>query len=247
MAKREPRKRKQKPASRRRGCITGLLLVAACGFIAFVSQLSDARRGALPATRAAVTLVATVAAPALATNTAEASATVTETSTRVPSTNTPAASPTPLNLVVATSAVQVMNRATYTTTGAANVRSCAGTDCGVVVQLPAGASVTVNGRIDGAEVNPGNAVWYRIDWGGQEAYIYSGVVQQGAAAPAPQAQVTQAQPTQALAQWSCAGDLYNCSDFSNRAALMSYWNMCPGDPSKLDHNNDNVPCESITR
>ncbi len=47
------------------------------------------------------------------------------------------------------------------------------------------------------------------------------------------------------ATWNCIGNIYNCSDFSSCAEVMSYWNACPGDPSRLDGDNDGVPCESL--
>jgi len=45
--------------------------------------------------------------------------------------------------------------------------------------------------------------------------------------------------------WNCVGNIYNCSDFSSCAEVMSYWNACPGDPSRLDGDNDGIPCESL--
>jgi len=47
--------------------------------------------------------------------------------------------------------------------------------------------------------------------------------------------------------WNCHGNLYNCGDFSSCAQVMSYWNACPGDPSRLDGDRDGVPCESLCR
>lgn len=47
------------------------------------------------------------------------------------------------------------------------------------------------------------------------------------------------------ATWNCIGNIYNCSDFSSCAEVMSYWNACPGDPSRLDGDHDGVPCESL--
>ena len=51
-------------------------------------------------------------------------------------------------------------------------------------------------------------------------------------------------PTSGTA-WNCSGNVYNCSDFSSCAEVMSYWNACPGDPSRLDGDNDGIPCESL--
>jgi micrococcal nuclease len=45
--------------------------------------------------------------------------------------------------------------------------------------------------------------------------------------------------------WTCVGNIYNCGDFSSCAEVMSYWNACPGDPSRLDGDHDGRPCESL--
>jgi micrococcal nuclease len=45
--------------------------------------------------------------------------------------------------------------------------------------------------------------------------------------------------------WNRIGNIYNCSDFSSCAEVMSYWNACPGDPSHLDGDYDGRPCEAI--
>lgn len=48
-------------------------------------------------------------------------------------------------------------------------------------------------------------------------------------------------------KWDCDGDLYNCGDFSSCEEVMSYWNACPGDPSRLDGDKDGIPCESLCK
>jgi len=45
--------------------------------------------------------------------------------------------------------------------------------------------------------------------------------------------------------WNCVGNIYNCSDFSSCAQVMSYWHACPRDPSRLDGDNDGIPCEVL--
>jgi hypothetical protein len=53
-------------------------------------------------------------------------------------------------------------------------------------------------------------------------------------------------PTQGpVSGWNCSGNIYDCGDFSSCADVMSYFNACPGDPSKLDGDNDGVPCENV--
>ncbi len=45
--------------------------------------------------------------------------------------------------------------------------------------------------------------------------------------------------------WNCLGNIYNCDSFTSCADVMSYWNACPGDPSRLDGDHDGRPCESL--
>jgi len=49
------------------------------------------------------------------------------------------------------------------------------------------------------------------------------------------------------ATWNCVGNIYNCGDFSSCEEVMSYWEACPGDPSRLDGDHDGRPCESLCR
>lgn len=46
--------------------------------------------------------------------------------------------------------------------------------------------------------------------------------------------------------WVCAGDTYNCGEFRDRCdELCDYWRACPGDPSRLDPNDNGWACEGI--
>lgn len=65
---------------------------------------------------------------------------------------------------------------TYYVKNLANVRSCPQRSCDAVVQLSAGASVIADGVVNGDIVNPGNAIWYRVQYNGQPAYVYSDLV-----------------------------------------------------------------------
>ncbi len=132
----------------------------------------------------------------------------------------------------------------------ANLRRCPETTCAVAGTVAAGTPLLVEGVVSGEAVTSGNARWYRVQHGGAAAYIYSGLVAQqrdAASAPAQSAPVSppQTQSAPVAHQWNCSGDRYNCRDFASRAELMSYFNACPGDPSRLDNNNDGVPCESL--
>jgi micrococcal nuclease len=56
------------------------------------------------------------------------------------------------------------------------------------------------------------------------------------------------EPTPTLGPtWNCSGNLYNCGDFASCDQVMSYWEACSGDPSRLDGDHDGKPCESLCR
>lgn len=149
--------------------------------------------------------------------------------------------------------VYSINAETYTTTGAANIRTCPQTTCAAVVQLTGNSEVVVNGQVNGDVVTDNNGIWYRINYNGQEAYIYSGVVRRGGSTPAQQAPLYSGgqqsapppPPVSSGNNWTCYGDLYNCNDFSSWNQMMDYWNACPGDPSQLDRDKNGIPCESM--
>lgn len=156
----------------------------------------------------------------------------------------------------------------YTTTAQARVRECSSTECDIVTTLAAGVVVTVTASEDGERVS-GSRVWRAVTLAdGRTGFIHSSLLRQGvvtvtrAAATASSSSNNSggggggsgsntSQPPSATSvppaqpQWTCSGDIYNCSSFTNRTDLMSYFNACPGDPSKLDGNNDGVPCESL--
>jgi|GEM_PF-3196719 len=46
-------------------------------------------------------------------------------------------------------------------------------------------------------------------------------------------------------EWICSGDRFDCSDFSSCLEVRNYFSMCGGDPSRLDEDNDGIPCESL--
>jgi hypothetical protein len=66
--------------------------------------------------------------------------------------------------------------------------------------------------------------------------------------PAPTATAASAPPTATSAPATGgyrSGNAYNCGDFTNYAAAKAYFDAIPGDPSKLDSDNDGIPCESL--
>jgi len=63
--------------------------------------------------------------------------------------------------------------------------------------------------------------------------------------PIPTATLTPPSPTPPPDGIDCSVDQYNCSDFSTCAEVMAVFNACPGDPNRLDGDNDGIPCESL--
>jgi hypothetical protein len=46
-------------------------------------------------------------------------------------------------------------------------------------------------------------------------------------------------------EWRCGVDSYNCPDFAGKCEQLDhYWHTCPGDPSRLDRDDDDMPCET---
>lgn len=174
-----------------------------------------------------------------ATSTLPPSATVTTTNTALP-TLTPA--PTE-------AAPEV-----WYTVSTANLRACSRLDCAQITQLPGGTQITVVGWVQG-EIYKNSDIWRRVSYNGQEAYVHSSLVSVDRPAPTSAPIVIQQGPQSTMPpnpviaapqQWNCSGDIYNCGDFKGRHSdLMSYWNACPGDPSRLDQGGQpGVPCES---
>jgi hypothetical protein len=160
---------------------------------------------------------------------------------------------------------------TYYVTTNANGRDCPQLNCDIIETFAAGEAVEVTGKKDGATVS-NSKVWYQVKVGRATVYVHSSLLTDKKPTPRPTQRATTMgnnnnatgsttipaattvpdvvstpDPTQppVVPSYSCAGDIYNCSNFSNRTDLMNYFNACPGDPSKLDQNNDGVPCESL--
>jgi hypothetical protein len=141
---------------------------------------------------------------------------------------------------------------TYYTIRTANARACPQTvGCSIVATFAVGTAFYVVGYVQGDAVN-GNTLWRRTIYNGQEVYIHDSLLSKTAPAPTSppnwiqptvQPQIVQPAPPP-VSQWNCSGNHYDCSDFSSCAAMRSYWNACPGDPSNLDGDNDGRPCES---
>jgi hypothetical protein len=148
--------------------------------------------------------------------------------------------------------------------GGANARECPQRSCQAIEQLTNGDSVEVVGIDENGESVSGSTLWYEIRVTEGTAYVHSSLISKNKPAIVQQPAQRQSNPTVGSTSvpatnppfsspvstaasevvWSCSGDLYNCSSFNTCDEMWSYWNACPGDPSKLDNNNDGRPCES---
>lgn len=176
------------------------------------------------------------------------------TNTQIPSMtamNTP--TPIPTNTPTPTqSGVRQMSDTGVVTGQSVRVRSCASTECQELGRLFNGVTFPITGSVSDGENIEGNRLWYQTTYDGQVGYVsatLAGLVSaQPVSTPVGQ-NVSPVQPTQPILvapQWDCSGDRYNCDspEFNTCNVIWSYFNTCPGDPSKLDGNNDGIPCNS---
>jgi len=141
--------------------------------------------------------------------------------------------------------VRQMEDTGVVTMSSVKVRQCAETSCQELGVMNNGDTFSITGRvIDGQDV-AGNRLWYQISYFDKVGYVSATMV--GIASEQPVAPVV-VQPLEPISvapvnQWNCAGNLYDCSDFSSREEVMSYFYACPGDPSRMDGDGDGIPCE----
>jgi hypothetical protein len=260
MTKRKPRKK---------GSLTGGVVIVLGVILAAsaLSQNSSPRTSSNP-TRRPTSRPTTAHQTQSPTNTIELIATQATASDSVIATSRAQADVVDTALAVQRVLSPTASRAkTYTVRANANARACPRTTCDIVARLAAGTAVSVLGTTTGDSVN-GNSTWMHIRVQGQEAYVHSSLLTEGTPRPSssssgrsitpqptvpgqqstvPPAQPPVVQPTSAppASSWNCGGDNYNCGDFSTCSQAKDYFNSCPGDPSKLDGDNDGIPCNSL--
>lgn len=129
---------------------------------------------------------------------------------------------------------------TYYTTGGANARSCASTECDPVTTLAAGTRVEVVGYEQGQAVS-GNTTWRMVRHGGQVVYVHSSLLT--TSAPQPTSAPVQVQSTAPLPQINqSAPSGFTCPRNCDGARAMGLTAeqaaTCPG----LDRDRDGVAC-----
>lgn len=134
--------------------------------------------------------------------------------------------------------VEEMPPTTYYVQNQANLRACADTACAIVVTLNSGATITVNGRVVGQPVEANNNIWYRTNYNGREAYVYSSLVD--TTAPAQNPQVVN---TTAPSGVACPGFQYTCEQLT---CAQAYACLAAGN-TDLDGNHDTIPCNEQCR
>jgi len=127
---------------------------------------------------------------------------------------------------------------------AVTMRACPYIACAQVSEASGGIPFLDTGIVAEGEGIEGVTEWYQVEYRGETVYVHSSFVNlvDDALSLGEGAGVVL---TVTPPQWDCSGDKYNCSAFDNRITLMSYFNACPGDPSRLDGNNNGIPCEDM--
>ncbi len=133
--------------------------------------------------------------------------------------------------------------------GSVNLRECPRRDCTFVGALLDGQSITVTGETTGDTVMAGNNRWYRVQFGGRDAYVYSEIVtnRPPTSIPASRPIYSTSVPVQPLqpasSRYTCNQiDDLNCGDFSSQAEAQAHLNMC-GNEDRLDGNGNDEACE----
>lgn len=125
------------------------------------------------------------------------------------------------------------------------MQACPYVECEQVRQMSSRIPFLVTGVVEDGDMIDGVTIWYRVEYRDDTMYVHSLSVNLLDDALG-NAEATEMPEVLALTpQWDCSRDIYNCSSFDNRVTLMSYFNACPSDPSRLDRDGDGVPCESI--
>jgi len=140
--------------------------------------------------------------------------------------------------------------ATYTTTAAANARSCPQVSCSVVRRLAKNTVIEVLAIVEGDRYN-GITQWLQITVNGRTAYVHASLAKVTAGALPPSSTtsgttgnstVNTTIPTQAAPQQSAPLSCGTCGTMSS--CDQAYACLAAGN-GDLDRDKDGIPCESI--
>lgn len=152
--------------------------------------------------------------------------------------------------------VHAMTQTMYYVISTANLRACPRRECDRVAQLQYGATVMANGTVDGEMVNSGNRLWYRVNYQGENSFIYSALVARNLPTAVPPTQlpiyvppVSTLPPLYSTQIYSppTGGGSGGCPDMGANCSQLScaeaYACLRAGNRS-LDRDHDGIPCES---
>lgn len=130
----------------------------------------------------------------------------------------------------------------YAGTGGANLRSCPETSCSRVGSIGSGEGVTVNGMVDGDAVDTGNKIWYRVTFGGTEAFVYSGLMYLNRPVTSSTGSNTSSSPATSGGQSSApAGNTFTCPSNCTEAVALGV-SAQQAAQCGLDRDGDGVAC-----
>lgn len=218
----------------RRGC-SGCVVIFICMALAYMSGTGSPRSANRPATQNST--------PSEQESTDESATIIAGDGVTPGLSPRPSATRTPVIVPVTSAPPQ-----TYYTTANANGRECARTTCTRVMTLAVGTAVSVVGTTQGEAVS-GTTTWMKLVFNGREMFIHGSLLSTSRPQARPTSRPVQQQsvstpiPPPPAQNWNCSGDIYNCSSLTC-SEIRSYTAACPGDPSRLDGDNDGLYCES---
>ncbi|GEM_PF-1078333 len=128
-----------------------------------------------------------------------------------------------------------------------DVRECPQLSCRVIARAAARSTVTVTGITAGQEVEANNTIWYRVEYGGQNAYLYSRDVAAmppslaGSAPPLSTAVPPSVNIPPITGSAVCPSVSARCTELTCEQAMAC---LAAGNRS-LDRDGDGIPCESV--
>ena len=127
---------------------------------------------------------------------------------------------------------------------AANLRVCASRACEAITQLQQGEAVVATGTIEGEAIEPSHTTWFRVDYQGRVAYVYSQLV----TLEPPSNLQPIIPPPGDMPPISLPPSSGTCPSLSATCSQLTcdqaYACLAAGNRS-LDRDGDGIPCESV--